>query len=381
MYTWLFPATGATPVILGAVSQLGLLLLLFCAGAEIRSAFTRDEARPVTWITIAGMVLPFIAGLGFLRLIHQQDFWGPSATSASFVLVFATAIAITSIPVITRIMYDLGILDTAFARIVLSVAVIEDVALYVVLAIALGIAAGGGSSSFGLPAALGLEPGTIMDIAYHLVVTVAVLWVFLVPVRRGYSLAVASRFDVLHRRSPVAHQLLFMLAATVGCLALGVEGFFGAFLAGVAVGASRETGEALAAVRSFSFAFFIPIYFAVVGLQLDLRHGFSVWFFLGFLVFACAAKGLSVYLGARLGGETSSAAVNLAVAMNARGGPGIVLASVAFAAGVVNEAFYATLVMLAIVTSLAAGSWLERVPRDRLRERPEPKRNEAPAAP
>jgi Kef-type K+ transport system membrane component KefB len=381
VYTWLFPATGATPVILGAVSQLGLLLLLFCAGAEIRSAFTRDEARPVTWITIAGMVLPFIAGLGFLRLIHQQDFWGPSATSASFVLVFATAIAITSIPVITRIMYDLGILDTAFARIVLSVAVIEDVALYVVLAIALGIAAGGGSSSFGLPAALGLEPGTIMDIAYHLVVTVAVLWVFLVPVRRGYSLAVASRFDVLHRRSPVAHQLLFMLAATVGCLALGVEGFFGAFLAGVAVGASRETGEALAAVRSFSFAFFIPIYFAVVGLQLDLRHGFSVWFFLGFLVFACAAKGLSVYLGARLGGETSSAAVNLAVAMNARGGPGIVLASVAFAAGVVNEAFYATLVMLAIVTSLAAGSWLERVPRDRLRERPEPKRNEAPAAP
>jgi Kef-type K+ transport system membrane component KefB len=295
--------------------------------------------------------------------------------------VFATAIAITSIPVITRIMYDLGILNTAFARIVLSVAVIEDVALYVVLAIALGIAAGGGSSSFGLPAALGLEPGTAMDIAYHVVVTVAVLWVFLVPVRRGYSVAVASRFNVVHRRSPVAHQLLFMLAATVACLALGVEGFFGAFLAGVAVGASQETGEALAAVRGFSFAFFIPIYFAVVGLQLDLLHGFSVWFFLGFLAFACAAKGLSVYLGARLGGETSSAAVNLAVAMNARGGPGIVLASVAFAAGVVNEEFYATLVMLAIVTSLLAGSWLERVPRDRLRERPEPKRNGAPAAP
>jgi K+:H+ antiporter len=377
---WLFPATGATPVILAAVSQLGLLLLLFCAGAEIRSAFTRDEARPVAWITLTGMVLPFVAGLGFLRLVHQRDLWGPSATSASFVLVFATAIAITSIPVITRIMYDLGILDTAFARIVLSVAVVEDVALYVVLAIALGIAAAGGSSSFGLPAALGLEPGTAMDIAYHVVVTVAVLWAFLVPVRRGYSAAVASRFNVVHRRSPVAHQLLFMLAATVGCLALGVEGFFGAFLAGVAVGASLETGEALAAVRGFSFAFFIPIYFAVVGFQLDLLQGFSVWFFLEFLAFACAAKGLSVYLGARLAGETSSAAVNLAVALNARGGPGIVLASVAFAAGVVNEAFYATLVMLAIVTSLLAGSWLERVPRERLRERPEPKPTEAPAA-
>ena len=366
---WLFPTGGATPVILSAVSQLGLLLLLFCAGAEIRSAFSRDEARPVAWITVTGMLLPFLAGLGFLAMIHEQDFWGPSATSLSFVLVFATAIAITSIPVITRIMYDLGILNTAFARIVLGVAVVEDVALYVVLAVALGIASGTGNA-FGLPAALGLEPGSIADIAYHVVVTVATLWLFLVPVRRLYSRATASGSGVLHQRGAIAHQLVFMLLATVASIALGVEAFFGAFLAGVAVGSSKETPEALAAIRGFSFAFFIPIYFAVVGLQLDLLHGFSVWFFLGFLLFACAAKGASVYLGARLGGERPFASLNLAVAMNARGGPGIVLASVAFSAGVVNEPFYATLVMLAVVTSLVAGSWLERVPRDRLLDRP-----------
>jgi K+:H+ antiporter len=368
---WLFPSDGATPVILSAVSQLGLLLLLFCAGAEIRSAFSLDEARPVAWITVTGMVLPFLAGLGFLALIHEQDFWGPSATSVSFVLVFATAIAITSIPVITRIMYDLGILDTAFARIVLGVAVVEDVALYVVLAIALGIAMGA-TNAFGLPAAMGLEPGSVADVAYHVLVTVATLWLFLVPVRRIYSRATASRFNVLHRRGAIAHQLVFMLLATVACIAVGVEAFFGAFLAGVAVGSSKEPPEALAAIRGFSFAFFIPIYFAAVGLQLDLLHGFSVWFFLGFLAFACAAKGASVYLGARLGGESPVASRNLAVAMNARGGPGIVLASVAFSAGVVNEPFYAVLVMLAVVTSLLAGSWLERVPRDRLLDRPTP---------
>ena len=177
---------------------------------------------------------------------------------------------------------------------------------------------------------------------------------------------------MLHRRGAIAHQLVFMLLATVACIALGVEAFFGAFLAGVAVGSSRETPEALAAIRGFSFAFFIPIYFAAVGLQLDLLHGFSVWFFLGFLAFACASKGASVYLGARLGGESPLASRNLAVAMNARGGPGIVLASVALSAGVVNEPFYAVLGMLAVVTSLLAGSWLERVPRDRLLDRPVP---------
>jgi Kef-type K+ transport system membrane component KefB len=52
--------------------------------------------------------------------------------------------------------------------------------------------------------------------------------------------------------------------------------------------------------------------------------------------------------------------------MNARGGPGIVLASVAYGAGIINQSFYAVLVLLAIVTSLLAGSWLDRVPRDQL---------------
>ena len=62
--------------------------------------------------------------------------------------------------------------------------------------------------------------------------------------------------------------------------------------------------------------------------------------------------------------------------MNARGGPGIVVASTAFAAGIIDQNFFAVLVLLAILTSLAAGAWLERVPRHRLLTRAD-----EPAAP
>jgi Kef-type K+ transport system membrane component KefB len=110
-------------------------------------------------------------------------------------------------------------------------------------------------------------------------------------------------------------------------------------------------------------------------------HGFSVVFFVGFLVAACAIKAASVFLGARLAGETSRSSLNLAVAMNARGGPGIVVASTAFAAGIISQPFYAVLVLLAIVTSLAAGAWLDRVPRDELLARPGDTPLEAPAEP
>ena len=90
-------------------------------------------------------------------------------------------------------------------------------------------------------------------------------------------------------------------------------------------------------------------------------RAFDPLFFLGFLVFACIAKAVSVALGAWLAGERTAGVVNLAVAMNARGGPGIVLASLAFDAGIINDKFYATLVLLAMVTSLLAGAWLGRV--------------------
>jgi Kef-type K+ transport system membrane component KefB len=75
----------------------------------------------------------------------------------------------------------------------------------------------------------------------------------------------------------------------------------------------------------------------------------------------CGLKLLSAGLGACAAGFRGLDAINLAVATNARGGPGIVLASVAYDAGIVNGAFYTSLVLLAIVTSQAAGAWLECV--------------------
>jgi Kef-type K+ transport system membrane component KefB len=69
-------------------------------------------------------------------------------------------------------------------------------------------------------------------------------------------------------------------------------------------------------------------------------------------------KLFSAGLGARLAGFRTSDAVNLAMTLNARGGPGIVLASVAFDAGIINAQFYTAMVLVAILTSQAAGAWL-----------------------
>jgi K+:H+ antiporter len=128
----------------------------------------------------------------------------------------------------------------------------------------------------------------------------------------------------------------------------------------VVTAAGDRAEQAREEIGHFSLGLFIPVYFAIVGLQLNLVDNFEIPFFVAFLAFACLAKAGSVYAGARLAGETGRSAVNLAVAMNARGGPGIVLASTTFAAGIIDARLYTTFVMLAVVTSLIAGTWLQR---------------------
>ena len=177
-----------------------------------------------------------------------------------------------------------------------------------------------------------------------------------------YRSLIKMRVNALARRSLVAFQLLWMLALSAAALALGLVPLYGAFVAGVAVAVADDSlvMRDRNALSRVSFGFFIPVYFALIGIKLDLIHHFDPLFFLGFLAFACLAKAASVYAGARLSRENGFMSASLAIAMNARGGPGIVVASTAYAAGIINETFFVSLVLLSVVTSLLAGSWLER---------------------
>jgi len=355
-----FQSGTATPVALGVFYQLGLVLLMYCSGAELRSILARRERRATVGIALLANAAPFVAGVAFLRFYDSERFLGRAHDRTAFVLVFALAMAVTSIPVISRIMADLGILGTRFARIVLSVAVLEDLLVYVVLNFALAMVVPPHAERFSLPSMLALHRSGAASDVYYVVVTLAF---FALPALLGPGFVgrlAGRRGNLLHRASPIGFQLSVLLAMTGLAAFVGVSPIFGAMLAGILAGDLHgAAAEARQTIQGFAYAFFIPVYFAVVGLRLDLAHHFEPLFFVFFLVFACLTKTLSAYGGARLAGVDKTGARNLAVALNARGGPGIVLASVAFDAGIIGLSFYTSLVMLALVTSVLAGSWLE----------------------
>jgi Kef-type K+ transport system membrane component KefB len=355
-----FAGGRATPVALGVFYQLGLFLLMYCSGAELRSILARRERKATLGIALLANAAPFLAGVVFLEVFDAGRYLGRAHDRTAFTLVFALAMAVTSIPVIARIMADLGILGSRFARIVLSVAVLEDLLVYVVLNFALALVAPPHAEAFSLPGVLGIRPASALGNGYYVAVTLAF---FALPAALGpgfVSRLTNLRGNLLHRASPVGFQLAFLLGLTGLAAFLGVSPIFGAMLAGILAGDLHGDAEhGRQTIQGFAYACLIPLYFAVVGLRLDLVHHFDLWFFAFFLAFACLTKTASAYAGARLAGEDRPGARNLAVALNARGGPGIVLASVAFDAGIVDLAFYTILVMLALVTSVLAGSWLE----------------------
>lgn len=333
------------------VYWLGLLLLMFLAGAETQQLFTRDERREVGWLSLVGTGLPFLLGLFFAPWLIRPSLSGPNGNRIALTIVLAVGVAVTSVPVVSKIFSDLKILHTRFARLVLGVAVLEDIVLWLALAIATE-AAGKGA----------LDPRAM---SYHLLLTVAFFVLGLTILPRLIKRINKSRFNVLARYSPTSYAILVLLAYCAIAGALDISLVFAAFLAGFAVVHKKRRlfADSLESIGKVSFAFFVPIYFAIVGLKLDLIRGVSLAMILAFIVGTCAVKILSVSLAGRLAGFRGLDLANLAITTNARGGPGIVLASVAFDAGIISSQFYTTLVVAAVLTSQIAGAWLEYVLR------------------
>ncbi len=337
--------------ILDFVYWLGLLLLMFLAGAETQQLFSREERREVGWLLIVGTGIPFALGLILGPWLALPALAGPNGNRLSLVIILAVGVAVTSVPVVARIFADLKILHTRFARLVLSVAVLEDIFLWLALAVATATA---GKAA--------LNPSAL---AYHLLATLAFFLLGLTIVPRLVKRINKASFNVLAKHSPVGYAIAVLFAYCAVAGALGVSLVFAAFLAGFAVVHKKRRlfADALDAIGDVAFAFFVPVYFAIVGLKLDLIRGVSFWMIVAFLAGTCVVKILAVSLAGRLAGFRGLDLANIAITTNARGGPGIVLASVAFDAGIISPKFYTTLVVAAVLTSQFAGAWLAYVLR------------------
>ena len=347
--TWLF-ADGPSSVVRAGFSQVAVCLFMFAAGLEVDLSTVLRRGRAAFAVSISGIVVPFALGLGAAWLWPTVLGGAPGVETHLFALFFATALSISALPVIAKTLMDLGLFRSDLGMIVISAAIVEDLAGWIVFAIILGLISG-------------------VDSGHGAPLTVALVLGFA-------ALTLTVGRWALNRAMPALHAYLSWPSGVLGVvftLALlgaaasawiGVHALFGAFLVGIAVGDSRHLRtRTRATIEQFIAAFFAPIFFASIGLGVDFVRFFDPLLVTVVLVIACVGKVLGCGLGARLAGTAWRESWAIGVAMNSRGAMEIILGLLALQAGIIEERMFVALVVMALVTSLVSGPLIQRILR------------------
>ena len=328
--------------VLNVFYQLGLIFLMFLSGYNTDVKIDKSNAKVVSLVFVGATVLPMVGSIPFFGLF-EENFIGSINNALSFKLVFAIGVAITSIPVISKIFFDMGIMNTRFSNTVLTISTFQDLCLWILLNVATRTAATG-------EIRLG-EMIAVVAVTIGLFVVITLVAKYMKTIKRTIPT------NVFYTLSFVSLLLVCGLLYKVG-----VNIMYSAFLVGYVVkslfGAEDESKKAMKYLEKFVFSFFVPIYFALVGIQLNVIHDFS---FARFLLFFVIAFGLEfagtwiMLLPSKIDNRTK---MNFAVTMNARGGPGIVLATVAYSANIISVEFFTVLILTTMLSSMIAGYWL-----------------------
>jgi len=349
IHNWLFNAFVEEGKLISMIYWLGLILLMFVSGFEIQKKFSKEDKKIIWAVILGATVIPFFAGWIAPYIYDFSPYLGTKNNMLALQIVVAVAVAVTSIPVISKIFIDLNVINSHFAKVVLAAATIQDVMLWIALAIATGLVSATAMSMSGIVTAV--------------LVTIIFFVLALTLMPKIIKLGNAFRYNLLIKSSVAGYVLFICFLFSALASILNINIVFGAFLAGIAIGLmpNEKFEKEKNHIKEIGLAFFIPVYFAVVGLKIDLIRHFDLGFFIWFLLFSSAFEISGTMLAAKIIKKDWLSSFNLGVAMNTRGGPGIVLATVVFDLGIINEKFFVTLVLAAIVTSLAAGYWFKYV--------------------
>ncbi len=345
---WLFPREGNNAVVLSGLSTLAIALFLLVAGMEVDLSTVWRQGRAAVSVGLLGTLVPFAIGLVAAWFAPGTLGRDPEGDRTIFALFFGTAMAISALPVIAKTLMDLGLYRTDVGMIVVSAAIFNDLAGWMIFAVILGMM-GQASHGFDVPTTIGLTLG------FAALVLTAGRWVVnrILPYLQAYT------------HWPGGELSFAMILALFGAAFtewIGIHAIFGSFLVGIAVGDSEHLRERTRVIidRFISF-FFAPLFFATIGLRVNFVENFDLALVAAVLVIACAGKLIGSRLGGKLGGLPPRDAWAVGFAMNARGAMEIILGLLALQAGVIRERLFVALVVMALATSMISGPMMKSI--------------------
>ncbi len=347
----LFPSDGGVALVLDGLTTLSIVLFLLVAGIEIDLRTVWRQKRAAVCVALFGMALPF--AFGFVTAWIAPDLLGyqPGTDRLVFALFMATAMSITALPVIAKILMDLNLYRSYLGVTIVAAAVLNDLLGWLVFASILGLS--------GIAHGNDLSPGHMLwlILVFTLLMMTVVPWI----IHRLLSLILAySRWQ----GGVLTFALCLALFSAAFTEWLGVHAIFGSFLAGVALGQSSHLRERTrTTIDQFVSFFFAPLFFASIGLKVDFATHFDLFLTLTLLTLAMTGKVLGSALGGWLGGLTRRESWGAGFGMGAQGTMGIILGVLALQFGFISQQVFVSLVVVALITSLVSGPILQSILR------------------
>ncbi len=341
---WLFApeSLGA----LGLVSQLGVLMFLFVAGAELDLSSLDGRRRFAVLVSHAGIALPFLCGV-LLAFALRAEHTPAGIGFDSFALFMGLSLSITAFPVLLRILSDRGIAGTELGRIAVACAALGDASAWCLLAVIIATVQ---ASGFGM-AAVSLVGTLLFAVAVIALLRPRIARHALSPEHEGRAL--------------IALLMLALVCSLITEL-LGIHALFGAFLAGVAVSGHARLREVLVErVEPFAISLLLPLFFAMTGLRLRIDGWRAEDLLLALAIIATATfgKGVGTWVAARSAGMPNTDALRLGALMNTRGLMELIVLNLGYELGLIGDRLFAMLVIMALVTTAMTGPLLEWIER------------------
>src|SRR6204780_4868012 len=334
LYAFIFPATGNLPIALETVTTLGVVFFLLIAGLEIDLRSIFRQGKSALLVSFFGVVIPFAFGFGAAGLFPTFLGASPNADRLIFALFVGTALSISALPVIAKILMDLNLLRSEMGTVVMSSAMFDDLVGWILFSMILGMMHGGDSS-------FSQVKRTIVLVIGFVVLSLTVV--------RWLIDKILPRIQA-HTSWP-GGVLGFIFTLTLASAAFaefaGIHAVFGAFIVGIAVGESthlrKRTSELIHGIVTNVFA---PFFFASIGLRTNFVANFNLPITATVIGVAC--------MGARLGGMDRRTSWGVGLAMNARGAMEMILGLLALQLGLIRETMFVALVIMALFTSLVS---------------------------
>ncbi|EOY24908.1 Cation/H+ exchanger 18 [Theobroma cacao] len=333
----IFPSRSLT--VLDTLANLGLLFFLFLVGLELDPKSLRRTGKKALCIALAGISVPFALGIGTSFALHATISKG--VDEAPFLVFMGVALSITAFPVLARILAELKLLTTDIGRMAMSAAAVNDVAAWILLALAIALSGTGHSP-------------------------LVSLWVFLCG--SGFVLCcifiVPPIFKWMAQRCPEGEPVeeLYICATLAAVLAagfvtdsIGIHALFGAFVIGVLVPKEGPFAGALVEkVEDLVSGLFLPLYFVSSGLKTNVAtiRGAQSWGLLVLVIItACLGKivgTVSVSLMCKVPFQEAAA---LGFLMNTKGLVELIVLNIGKDRKVLNDQTFAIMVLMAIFTT------------------------------